>query len=233
MNKEKKIYIVLPAFGEDRIIKEVVNNVREAGYNNIIVVDDGSSDNTFQKAKETGVFTIQHVINRGKGAATQTGIDASLLLGADIVVTMDSDGQHNPQEIKFLIEPLLQNSADVVVGSRMLNGHNMPKARRLMNILANFVTYIFFGVYISDSQSGFRAYTKEALKGVTTHLDRYEFESEMLGQIKRKRITEVPIEVIYSDHSYNKYKGFKNFSPQGLFNGIAMVIRMIENSLFK
>jgi glycosyltransferase involved in cell wall biosynthesis len=141
---------------------------------------------------------------------------------------MDSDGQHNPREIARLINPIIKGDADVVIGSRMLNGKNMPKARKLMNRLANIITYIFFGVYVSDSQSGFRAYTREALEGVTTVLDRYEFESEMLGQVKKQRIKEV-----YSDHSYNKYKGIKNFSPQGLLNGIAMVKRMIENSLFK
>lgn len=233
MKTDKKIYIVLPAFGEEKIIKEVIEDVKEEGYKNILVVDDGSKDRTFIEAKKTGVNVIKHVINRGKGAATQTGITAALLLGADIVVTMDSDGQHNPKEIKLLVDPLIKDVADVIIGSRMLNGKDMPKARKFMNIMANIITSIFYGIYVSDSQSGFRAYTKKVLKGVTTHLDRYEFESEMLGQVKNQRIKEVPIKVIYSDHSYNKYKGIKNFSPQGLLNGIAMVVRMIENSLFK
>jgi glycosyltransferase involved in cell wall biosynthesis len=233
MKTDKKIYIVLPAFGEENVIQKVITAIKKEGYQNILVVDDGSKDSTYKKAKAMDIIAIRHLINRGKGAATQTGITAALLLGADIVVTMDSDGQHNPKEIKLLVEPLIKDEADVVIGSRMLNSENMPKARMVMNSLANIITYIFFGIYVSDSQSGFRAYTKEALEGVRTHLDRYEFESEMLGEIRNRRIKEVPIEVIYSDHSYNKYKGFKNFSPQGLLNGITMVIRLIENSLFK
>jgi glycosyltransferase involved in cell wall biosynthesis len=233
MKTDKKIYIVLPAFGEENVIQKVITAIKKEGYQNILVVDDGSKDSTYRKAKAMDIIAIRHLINRGKGAATQTGITAALLLGADIVVTMDSDGQHNPKEIKLLVEPLIKDEADVVIGSRMLNSENMPKARMVMNSLANIITYIFFGIYVSDSQSGFRAYTKEALEGVRTHLDRYEFESEMLGEIRNRRIKEVPIEVIYSDHSYNKYKGFKNFSPQGLLNGITMVIRLIENSLFK
>jgi glycosyltransferase involved in cell wall biosynthesis len=233
MKTDKKIYIVLPAFGEENVIQKVITAIKKEGYQNILVVDDGSKDSTYKKAKAMDIIAIRHLINRGKGAATQTGITAALLLGADIVVTMDSDGQHNPKEIKLLVEPLIKDEADVVIGSRMLNSENMPKARMVMNSLANIITYIFFGIYVSDSQSGFRAYTKEALEGVRTHLDRYEFESEMLGQIKKQRIKEVPIKVIYSDHSYNKYKGIKNFSPQGLLNGITMVIRLIENSLFK
>lgn len=229
----KKIYIVLPAFGEENVIEKVIKDIKKEGYNNIVVVDDGSKDNTYKKAKSTGVTTIKHVINRGKGAATQTGIDAALLLDADIVVTMDSDGQHNPKEIKDMIKPILDNEADVVVGSRMLNAKDMPISRKLMNQVANIVTFIFFGVYLKDSQSGFRAYTKEALKNAYTYMNRYEFESEMLGQIKKQRIKEIPIQVIYTDHSYNKYKGIKNFSAQGLLNGINMVVRLIENSLFK
>lgn len=231
--ENKKIYIVLPAFREEKAIEKVIKDVKAEGYNNIIVVDDGSSDKTYQKAKNSGVITLRHPVNRGKGAATQTGIDAAVLLGADYIVTMDSDGQHNPKEIKDLLDPLFNNEADVVIGSRMLNHKEMPKSRRIMNIVANIVTYIFFGVYVSDSQSGFRAYTRDALKDVKTKLDRYEFESEMLGQVKNTRIEEVPIEVIYTEHSYNKYKGIKNFSAQGFLNGISMVVRMIENSLFK
>jgi glycosyltransferase involved in cell wall biosynthesis len=231
--ENKKIYIVLPAFREEKAIEKVIKDVKAEGYNNIIVIDDGSSDKTYQKAKNSEVITLRHPVNRGKGAATQTGIDAALLLDAEYIVTMDSDGQHNPKEIKNLLNPLLNDEADVVIGSRMLNHKEMPKSRRIMNIVANIVTYIFFGVYVSDSQSGFRAYTRKALKGVKTKLDRYEFESEMLGQVKNSRIKEVPIEVIYTEHSYNKYKGIKNFSAQGFLNGISMVVRMIENSLFK
>ncbi|MBP8689389.1 glycosyltransferase family 2 protein, partial [Patescibacteria group bacterium] len=178
---------------------------------------------------------LKHPINRGKGAATQTGIDAAKLLNADIIVTMDSDGQHDPKDIKKLIQPILNGKADVVIGSRMLNTKGMPKSRIIMNKIANIVTYIFFGILVSDSQSGFRAYNRKAYTNVYTYMDRYEFESEMLGQIKnaKLRIKEVPIKVIYTDYSKNKYKHMSRFSAQGLTNGFKMVIRLIENSLFK
>jgi len=111
----------------------------------------------------------------------------------------------------------------------------MPKSRIMMNKIANIVTYIFFGVLVSDSQSGFRAYNRKAYTSVYTYMDRYEFESEMLGQIKNSklRIQEVPIKVIYTDYSKSKYKHMGSFSAQGLVNGIRMVVRLIENSLFK
>jgi len=230
-----KTYIILPAYSEGKIIKEVISSIKKEGFNNIIVVDDGSSDNTYQEAKSTGVITISHPINRGKGAATQTGIDAAKLLNADIIVTMDSDGQHDPKDIKKLVKPILDNKADVVIGSRMLNGKDMPQSRIMMNKIANIVTYIFFGIMVSDSQSGLRAYSKKAYNSVYTYMDRYEFESEMLGQIKdaNLKIKEVPIKVIYTDYSKSKYKHMSKFSAQGLTNGIRMVIRLIENSLFK
>ncbi|KKP43151.1 MAG: glycosyl transferase family 2 [candidate division WS6 bacterium GW2011_GWC1_33_20] len=230
-----KTYIVLPAYCEGKVIKEVVESIKKKGYKNIIVVDDGSTDNTCKEAKYSGAITISHTINRGKGAATQTGIDAAKLLGADIVVTMDSDGQHDPKDIKKLIKPIEEGKADVTIGSRMINGKDMPQSRILMNKIANIVTYIFFGILVSDSQSGFRAYNKKAYTTVYTYMDRYEFESEMLGQIKNAnlKIKEVPIKVIYTDYSLSKYKHMGKFSAQGLINGIRMVIRLIENSLFK
>lgn len=234
MSKEK-IYIVLPAYGEGKVIQKVIQSIKKEGYSNIIVVDDGSPDDTFKKALSSGAITIQHTINRGKGAATQTGLDAAKLLNADIVVTMDSDGQHDPKDISKLISPIINNKADVVIGSRMIENKGMPKSRIFMNNIANLVTYLFFGLMVSDSQSGLRAYSNKAINSVYTYLDRYEFESEMIGQIKRAklRVAEVPIKVIYSDYSLNKYKHHTNFTSQGLLNGIKMVIRLIENSLIK
>jgi UDP-N-acetylglucosamine---dolichyl-phosphate N-acetylglucosaminyltransferase len=233
--KTPKTYIILPAYCESKVIKEVIESIKKEGFKDIIVVDDGSTDNTYQEAKSTGVITISHPINRGKGAATQTGIDSAKLLNADIIVTMDSDGQHDPKDIKKLIQPLIDEKADVVIGSRMINGKDMPKSRIIMNRIGNIVTYIFFGIMVTDSQSGFRAYSKKAYNSVYTYLDRYEFESEMLGQIKdaNLKIEEVPIKVIYTDYSKSKYKHMSKFSAQGLTNGIKMVIRLIENSLIK
>jgi glycosyltransferase involved in cell wall biosynthesis len=235
MNSINNTYIVLPAYNEGKVIKEVITDIQKEGYKNIIVIDDGSLDDTYSRAKSTGVIVLKHPINRGKGAATQTGIDTAKLLNADIIVTMDSDGQHNPKDIKKLIQPILDGKADVVIGSRMLNTKGMPKSRIVMNKIANIVTYIFFGILVSDSQSGFRAYNRKAYTNVYTYMDRYEFESEMLGQIKnaKLRIKEVPIKVIYTDYSKNKYKHMSKFSAQGLTNGVKMVIRLIENSLFK
>ena len=234
MKTDEILYIILPAYNEGRIIGDVIKDIKKCGYKNIIVVDDGSTDNTYEIAESTGVITLAHLINRGKGAATQTGIDAAKLLNANIIVTMDSDGQHSTNDIRSLIQPILEKKVDVVVGSRMIKPQNMPKSRIFMNKIANIVTFVFFGIMVGDSQSGFRAYSRKAYTSIYSYMDRYEFESEILGQIRhfRLKLLEVPIKVIYSDYSLNKYKNSK-VSGQGFLNGIKMVIRLVENALFK
>ncbi|MGI6484211.1 MAG: glycosyltransferase family 2 protein [Candidatus Dojkabacteria bacterium] len=228
-------YIVLPAYNEGKVIKKTIEGIKKEGFDNIIVVDDGCKDNTSKEALSTGVIVVKHPINRGKGAATQTGIDAAKLLNADIIVTMDSDGQHNPKDIQKLIEPIQKGTTDVVIGSRFLEKSNdIPKTRILMNKVGNLITLLFFGAMSSDSQSGFRAYSNKAANSVYSYMDRYEFESEMLGHIKaaKLKIKEVPIKVIYTEHSLNKYKG-DTVPAQNFLNGIKMVIRLIEQTLFK
>ena len=228
-------WIILPAYNEGKVIKKTITDIKKEGYQNIIVVDDGCKDNTAKEAQSAGAIVINHPINRGKGAATQTGIDAAKLLNADIIVTMDSDGQHNPKDIQKLVEPIEKKKANVVIGSRFLgNEKDMPKSRIMMNKIGNIVTYIFFGAMSTDSQSGFRAYSNKAANSVYSYMDRYEFESEMLGHIRaaKLKMIEVPIKVIYTEHSLNKYKG-DSVPAQNFSNGIKMVMRLIENALFK
>jgi len=231
----KKIVIVLPAFHEEKMIAKVIKSIRTEGFDNIIVVDDGSLDNTYQVAKKSGVTVLKHLINRGKGATTQTGLDAAKILGADITVTLDSDGQHKPTDIKNIIKPLLNNECDFVLGSRFKKKNSqIPISKVFMNKIGNIVTFLFYGIFVSDSQSGFRAYSKKANNLIQTSMDRYEFESEILNQIKRYNLKfqEVPIDVIYSKHSKTKYNSLVDFPKQDLFNGFRMLYRMIIKSIF-
>jgi len=221
----KKIYIVIPAFNEESVIKSVVSEVRNAGYGNIIIVDDGSSDNTCRHAKEIeGATVLCHRINRGKGAATKTGIEAAKLLGADIIVTMDGDGQHDPKDIEKLINPILKNQCDVSLGTRMKGDiQKMPRLKIIANWIGNAFTWYLFGLWVSDSQSGFRAYSKSAAEKINTQADRYEYESEVIREIYvyKLKYKEVPIEVRYTDYSMGK------FHKQGFINGIKTLYKMI------
>ena len=219
----KKIFIVIPAFNEEGVIQDVIQEIQAAGYENIIVVDDGSSDKTQEKAKTAGVVALRHKINRGKGAATKTAIEAAKLLDADIIVTMDGDGQHDPKDIEKLAQPIIQNHCDVVLGTRLKNKKGMPWYKIAANYIGNFFTWYLFGLWVTDSQSGMRAYSKHAAKLINTKGDRYEYESEVIREIKihKLKFTEVSIAVRYTEYSMGK------IHKQGFINGSKTLYKMI------
>jgi glycosyltransferase involved in cell wall biosynthesis len=224
VNFGKKIYIVIPAYNEERVILEVVKDIQHHGFNNIIVVDDGSSDNTRQKAQEAGNITVlRHKINRGKGAATKTGIEAAKLLGADIIVTMDGDGQHDPEDISRLIAPIIGENCDVVLGTRLRNAKGMPWRKIIANWSGNIFTWYLFGLWVTDSQSGFRAYSRHAAEVINTKGDRYEYDSEVIREVYTYKLKykEVPIRVRYTEYSMGK------FEKQGFLNGLKTLYKML------
>lgn len=203
MQSEKKVFIVMPAFNEEKVVARVINDVMKEGYRNIVVVDDGSKDKTSIKAESAGAIVVKHPINRGLGGALKTGIDFALLNEADIIVTFDSDGQHDPAEIKKLVSPILKGKADAVIGSRLKNPKGMPYIRRIGNFGFNVITYLLFGIWTTDSQSGFRAFSSDAARKISIRTNRMEVSSEIIKEIGHNHIkfTEVPIKAIYTDYS--------------------------------
>ncbi|MEO6729263.1 MAG: glycosyltransferase family 2 protein [Candidatus Dojkabacteria bacterium] len=231
---QDKIFIIIPAFNEEPAIGEVIDSVRHEGYDDIIVVNDGSLDKTSQEANKKNCVVLEHLINRGKGAATQTGMDAARALGADFAVTIDADGQHDPKEIHRILEHLFDETADVTLGSRFINNQNIPLSRVLANKIGNLLTLVFYGATSTDTQSGFRGYNKKALEQIHTTFDRFEFESEVIYQarIHQLRTTEVPITVTYSKYSKDKWKGLEHMNvSQNLMNGFSMFFRMVIRSI--
>lgn len=221
---KNKIFIVIPAFNEEGVIQDVLCEVQTAGYENIIVVDDGSDDKTYLRAKEIfGITALRHKINRGKGAATKTGIEAAKLLDADIIVTMDGDGQHDPEDIQKLVEPIIKNHCDVVLGTRLKNPKGMPLHRIIANHIGNFLTWYLFGLWVTDSQSGFRAYSRHAAEVINTKSDRYEYDSEIIREIYvyKLKFQEVPIAVRYTEYSMGKTE------KQNLANGFKTLYKML------
>lgn len=219
------IFIVIPAYNEGVVIKNVIREVKSQGYNHIIVVDDGSSDDTYLRAKKEGVVALRHILNRGKGAAVKTGIEAAKMLGADIIVTLDGDGQHDPKDISKLLEKI-KGKYDVVLGSRFLKKNKIPLFRIFANFLGNFITWIVYGIWVNDSQSGFRAYSRKAFSLMDTTHDRYEYDSEIIREITRNELqyVEIPIRVRYTSYSMNKA------NRQSLVNGIKTAVRMVISS---
>jgi glycosyltransferase involved in cell wall biosynthesis len=222
-----RVFIVIPAYNEETVIADVIAEIRAAGYENILVVDDGSRDTTYEKAQETGVTALRHRLNRGKGAATKTGIEAAKLMGADIVVTMDGDGQHSPADIEKLVAPIRDGHCDVVLGTRLKNPEGMPKYKIVHNWIGNAIVWYLYGLWVSDSQSGFRAYSRHASEVINTRTDRYEYDSEVIREIYKYKLTyrEVPIEVRYTEYSMGK------IHKQSLGNGIKTLYRMIFHML--
>ena len=146
------------------VIREVIAEIKCAGYENIIVVDDGSKDDTYAKARSiNGVTALRHFINRGKGAAVKTGMEAAKILGADVVVTMDGDGQHSPADISKMLRKINEGN-EVVLGSRLRDPKGMPFYKILHNHIGNLIVWAIYGKWVTDSQSGFRAYSKKALE---------------------------------------------------------------------
>jgi len=223
MSENPKIYIVIPAYNEEKVIADVIAEIRAAGYQNLIVIDDGSADNTQAVAKNAGVVALRHKINRGKGAATKTGIEAAKLLDADIIVTLDGDGQHDPQDIEKMIAPIRDKKCDVVLGTRLIDPRGMPWYKIMANHFGNFVTWYLFGLWVTDSQSGFRAYSRHAAETINTKADRYEYDSEVIREIYiyKLKFKEVPIAVRYTEYSMGKLQ------KQGFWNGIKTLYKMV------
>ena len=202
-------YVVLPAYNEATRIQPVIESIAEKGYN-MVVVNDGSSDNTLDVILESKrkfpdkIHVYSLIINRGVGVATQTGFDAVLKYDPKYVVSMDSDGQHSADDLDNVIRPLVTGEAQAVIGVRPLK--DMPFSRNFANAVMNFLTRIFYKVNVSDSQTGFRAITKDALKKININARGYLISSEFIREVNDNNIpfAEVPIQTIYTPETQAK-----------------------------
>ncbi len=209
------IAIIIPAYNEStvigRVLREIPRSITIRGKTKsiiTIVVDDGSVDKTNDVVrKHKNVHLITHVINMGAGAATRTGLHFARTIGVEIAVTMDADGQHHIKDTMTLIKKLYADkSVDVVIGSRLLNSKGMPWYRVVGNKGLSFITFLLFGVSVTDSQSGLKAFNHKALENIEYASNNFAFCSEMLWSAKKAslKIIELPIRAIYTDYSIKK-----------------------------
>ena len=207
-----KIICIIPAWNEEATIRQVVKEAR-AYVDEVVVVDDGSNDKTGEIAKNERVTVLSHIINRGQGAALQTGNQYALKNQADIVVHFDADGQFTAKEIKDVADPIKSGQADIVFGSRFLTKKsNIPWLKNYIIIpLAHLVNKIFIGESLTDPQSGFRALSRRALRLITIEQDDMAHCSEIIFKAFRNnlKIKEAPISVVYKNFGQRLGNGFK------------------------
>lgn len=199
-------FIVIPAYNEARAIGSVIGEL-VSHWRHVVVVDDGSGDATAEVAREAGATVLRHVVNRGQGAALQTGIAYALERGAEYVVTFDSDGQHRVDDIPRMLEPIVSGRVEATLGSRFLGTtERMPLVRRIVLRGAVLFTRVASGANVTDTHNGLRAFSRRAAERLDIQLDRMAHASEIIDQIARAAISfeEVPVHVRYTDYSRAK-----------------------------
>ena len=222
-----KISVIIPAYNEEKTIAKVLNDLIEREFE-FVVVDDGSKDatnnivNNIMKKYNKG-YICKHLLNRGLGAALKTGIEASLMKDADIIVTFDADRQHDPDDILKVSKPIINGETDVTIGIR--DFIEMPSSKKFGNKIMNLITLIFYGINVTDSQSGLRAFNRKAAETIIINARDYGVSSEIIGEIKRHhlKLTEIPIKTIYTDYSMTK--GTKTGE------GLKILVKLIINIL--
>ncbi len=223
-----KMVVCLPAYNEARVLPEVVAELRAAGVESICVINDGSSDDTAAVARAAGVSVVSHLINRGAGAAVQTGIEQARRRGWERLALMDADGQHLPEDLFRMAAWMDETDCDIVVGSRFIGENDeIPGSRHAYNFIANRMTNFFCHRNYTDSQSGLRLLNRRAIEALQLEIDGFGFCSEMLLKAERAnlRVEELPTSVRYTDYSRSK--------GQDLQMGYTTALNFIWNTLFR
>lgn len=224
---KKRVAIVIPAYNEAAVINQVISDLikalaRQKNFDfEVILVNDGSSDETAAQAQAAGANVINHLINVGAGGATATGLRYAHQNGFDLAATLDADGQHLPADIITGIKLMLKGDGpDLLIGSRLIDAEGMSKTKILGNKGLSTITRLVFGVNVTDSQSGLRVFSKKALTTLRWRTSGYEFCSEMLWRAQQQgmSIEEYPIKAVYSE--YSKSKGQSNWNAINILKAL-------------
>ncbi len=225
----KDIFVIVPAFNEGVVLPQTLQPLVEVGFQ-VVVVDDGSSDETWPEIRKLPVHCLRHPINLGQGAALQTGMTYALQKGAQIIVHFDADGQHSAGDILRLVAPIQEGAAEVVLGSRFLRKEDaqaVPPTRRIFLKMAAQVNALLTGVRLSDAHNGFRALSRAAAEKIDLQENGFAHASEIIQQIREKKLrwVECPVTIRYS--AYSLAKG------QAWWNGFNIVMDLILRRIFR
>jgi glycosyltransferase involved in cell wall biosynthesis len=223
------IFIVVPAFNEAQVIEANVRPLVAKAYN-VIVVDDGSTDGTWEALGRLPVTRIRHPINLGQGAALQTGMDFARRQSARCLIHFDADGQHSAEQIAEFAAPILAGEVDVVLGSRFLrksDARKVPFGRRCLLRVGTIVSWLLTGVWLTDTHNGFRALSYTSLERIRLNEPGFAHASEILSNIRKARLKyrEQPATVTYTDYSRGK--------GQSSLNSVNVVLDLLLRKVFQ
>lgn len=221
----KRVALIIPAYNEGKIIAGVVNDLnnvfQKSPYDyTVIIVDDGSRDDTALQADKAGAVVIKHILNSGAGGATATGLSYAQQKGYNIATTSDGDGQHAAEDVLKGVDMLIKKDVDLLIGSRLINSKGMSRVKIIGNTGLSFITSILFRIKVTDSQSGLRVFSRKALESLRWKTSGYEFCSEMLWRADQigLKIDEYPIKVIYTE--YSNAKGQNNWNAVNIVKSL-------------
>src|SRR3989344_4294222 len=230
-----KLAVVIPAFNEEEAIGRVIKSIpkvnKRISSTEVIVVDDGSTDRTVSIAKESGALVVSHHGNKGVGKAFQTGIETALKRRADVIVNIDADGQFNPLDIPQLISPILDNKADFVTATRFKDGKmigKMPFVKLVGNKIFTALTSMLVGKKFTDTQCGFRAYSREAALRLNLY-GTFTYTQEVFLDLAYKgmRILEVPL-YVRAERANGKSRVVKSI-PFYVFQALQIIVRAVRD----
>lgn len=215
-------WLVIPLYNEAEVIGDVIKDAR-ATFPNVVCVDDGSQDDSAERAREAGAYVVEHSINLGQGAALQTGIDYVVqFTDAEYLVTFDADGQHRPEDALAMVDRAQTDDLAIIYGSRFLEGSvDIGWSKRLVLRTAAFATRLKTGLKLTDAHNGLRLLRRDAAQQVELRQDRMAHASEIIGQLARTKLpwTEMPVHIRYTE--YSRAKG------QSLLNSVNILVELV------
>ena len=213
INQNKSVCIVMPVYNEGLVVKKHIEEIKMC-FTNIVCVDDGSSDNTLEQLKSSGVYVVSHPFNMGQGASLQTGVEVARAMdGIDYFVTVDADGQHRVQDILKVAKEIKKNKHDVVLGSRFLKAiDGVPFSKRMFLKMATKFSNAVSGIKLTDTHNGLRSFNRDFAEPLQIEMSDMAHASEILDYIKIKRFSykEVPVKILYTDYSMSKGQSLTN-----------------------
>ncbi len=218
MDDNRSIFVIVPCYNESKVIRQTIKTLLDKHYS-VVVVDDASSDKSWEQLKDLPLYYLRHRVNLGQGAALQTGIDFARKKNAAYYVTFDADGQHDADDIPGMMEMLSRQKADIVFGSRFLPGSktNVSVSRGFVLNLARFVNFLVSGILLSDAYNGLRIFNRKTADLIRLTENKMAHATQFLILVAKHHIryAEFPNSIHYSD--YSRKKGLKNVEGMKIF----------------